>query len=87
MMDGKQKKFTTEISNQRIDQIYNSAIKNGVTEGKLTGLGGGDHLLFYCDSVKQKGLIEKMNSFGLTHIPFNFVGKQIVQNLYDYSKV
>jgi D-glycero-alpha-D-manno-heptose-7-phosphate kinase len=81
------KKFSAEISNQRIDNIYASAIKNGATGGKLTGAGGGGHLLFYCDPTKKKGLIEKMNSFGLTHIPFNFTGRKKVHNLYDYSKM
>ena len=81
------KKFTAEISNQRIDDIYDSAIKNGATGGKLTGAGGGGHLLFYCDPTKKKGLIEKMNSFGLIHIPFNFTGRKKVHNLYDYSKM
>ena len=35
------------MSNPKIDEIYNFAIKNGAIGGKLIGAGGGGFLLFY----------------------------------------
>ena len=39
--------FSPLISNTHIDSIYNGALDNGATGGKLLGAGGGGFLLFY----------------------------------------
>ena len=81
------KKFTQNVSNENIDKIYETALKNGALGGKLTGAGGGGHMLFYCEKTKQANLIEKMNNLGLKNIKFKFNkdGHKVL-NLYDYSK-
>jgi D-glycero-alpha-D-manno-heptose-7-phosphate kinase len=81
------KKFTKGVSNEDIDKIYDVALENGALGGKLTGAGGGGHMLFYCEKLKQDRLIEKMKNIGLKHIKFNFNrdGPKVL-NLYDYSK-
>ena len=80
-------KFAKGVSNDRINLMYNTALKNGAVGGKLTGAGGGGHLLLYCEKSKQMKVIEEMKKLGLAHIPFKFhsEGSKIL-DLYDYSK-
>ena len=81
------KKFAKGVSNEYIDKIYESALKAGAIGGKLTGAGGGGHMLLYCESSKKERVIRKMQSLKLRHVPFNFHSGGIkVLNLYDYSK-
>jgi len=66
------KKFADGVSNDKIDKIYSAGIEAGATGGKITGAGGGGHILFYCDPKKHQNLKEKMESLSLKHIPFKF---------------
>ena len=81
------KKFAKGVSNEDVDKMYDVALENGALGGKLTGAGGGGHMLFYCEKPKQDRLVEKMKNIGLKHIKFNFNrdGPKVL-NLYDYSK-
>lgn len=47
--DGWQSKKETadEISNPMIDEIYETAIRNGALGGKMSGAGGGGYMMFY----------------------------------------
>ena len=65
----KKKELTKSISNTRIDELYDLAIKHGAEGGKLLGAGGGGFLLFYCDKEKQKNLVENL---GLKRFNFSF---------------
>lgn len=80
------KKFAKGITNNHIDKIYDSALKSGAIGGKLTGAGGGGHMLLYCEKPHQKKIIQKLKKFGLRHVPFHFhsAGPKVL-NLYDYS--
>jgi len=81
------KKFAAGVSNEHIDNIYNAALKAGAIGGKLTGAGGGGHMLLYCESTKKQNVIRKMQKLGLKHIPFRFhTGGIKILNLYDYNK-
>jgi len=81
------RKFAKGVSNKHIDKIYEAAQKAGAVGGKLTGAGGGGHLLLYCESPKRQNVIRKMQSLKLKHIPFKFHSEGIkLLNLYDYSK-
>lgn len=80
------KKFAKIVTNDNIDQIYDIALKHGVIGGKLTGAGGGGHLLFYCEPSKQQGVIDKMKSLGLKQVMFKFHNEgPKVLNLYEFS--
>ena len=70
------KVFANGATNEYIDQLYNLGMESGALGGKLTGAGGGGHLLFYCEPSKQKNLVEKIQSKGL---------KQVQCNLYEYG--
>ena len=80
------KKFTKGVSNENVNKIYDIALENGALGGKLTGAGGGGHMLFYCEKSKHDGFIQKMEDIGLKHIRFKFNndGPKVL-NLYDYS--
>jgi len=81
------KKFAKGVTNENIDRIYETAIKQGATGGKLTGAGGGGHMLLYCELPKQQTVIQKMESLGLKHIRFGFSNEgPKVLNLYDFTK-
>lgn len=66
------KKFAKNVSNSRIDKIYNFALKNGAIGGKITGAGGGGHMLFYTEKSKQKKLEKKLQNLGLERVKFSF---------------
>ena len=80
------KKFAKNITNPQIDQIYKKALAYGAVGGKLTGAGGGGHMIFYCEPQKQKKLIKQMHSLGLKKITFQFYNKgPKVLNLFDFT--
>ena len=80
------KKFSKNVTNQYVNELYDLGIKSGALGGKLTGAGGGGHLLFYCEPSKQKNLIEKMQSHGLKHVQTKFYESGCkVLDLYDFT--
>jgi D-glycero-alpha-D-manno-heptose-7-phosphate kinase len=64
------KKRSQSISDGKIDDWYNAALKNGAIGGKLIGAGGGGFLMFYA-SDKAK-LRHAMMKEGLEEIRFRF---------------
>ncbi len=48
--------LTDNISNEKVNQIYNTGLSNGAMGGKLLGAGGGGFILFYCEKEKQERL-------------------------------
>lgn len=65
----RKRELAGEISNSRIDDLYNAALNNGATGGKLLGAGGGGFLLFYCPRERQEQLGEAL---GLEKFDFTF---------------
>ena len=64
------KKLNYLVSNDRINQIYDLAIKSGATGGKLIGAGTAGFLIFYCPKNYQSKVIKALDK--LIHIPFDF---------------
>jgi len=64
------KKRSGNMSNDRINEWYDLAIKNGAVGGKLIGAGGGGFLMFYAEN-KMK-LRHAMMSAGLEEVRFRF---------------
>lgn len=62
--------LSSSISNNDIDDMYQTAIKAGAEGGKLLGSGGGGFLLFYVEKDKKKYVREALKN--LLYIPFNF---------------
>ena len=65
------RKFSKNMTSNKIDSIYELGIKNGALGGKLVGAGGGGFILFYCETNKNK-LREVMKKAGLKELPFRF---------------
>lgn len=65
------KKANKGVSNERIDKLYETGMKEGAWGGKICGAGGGGHMLFIIDPVKKKNLIEVMERQGLIWYDFN----------------
>ncbi len=52
------------ISNSRIDELYEAAKKSGATGGKISGAGGGGFMTFYCPGTTRFKVINTLHSFG-----------------------
>ncbi len=64
------KQRSDAMSNSRINQWYDNALKNGARGGKLIGAGGGGFLMFYADNHKK--LRHAMIHEGLQEVRFRF---------------
>ena len=67
---GYKKKRSGGMSNPKIDEWYEYALKNGALGGKLIGAGGGGFLMFYADNKVK--LRAAMNRLGLEEVRFRF---------------
>lgn len=66
------KKFSSKITDPKIDELYEEARNNGVIGGKLLGAGGGGYLLFFCKFDKKHVVSQRMEDMGGKIIPFSF---------------
>ena len=80
------KKFSRNVTNTRIDRLYNKLIDTGAVGGKITGAGGGGHMLIYCEQSSKNKILEEAKNLKLKYIPFKFYseGAKMVR-LYDYK--
>ena len=67
------KKLSKSITNKKIDELYNHALKFGALGGKLLGAGGGGFFLFYVPYYRQKEFIKYFHK--LINVPFKFSSK------------
>jgi D-glycero-alpha-D-manno-heptose-7-phosphate kinase len=76
------KNLSGGVSNERIDQVYDMAKRNGALGGKIMGAGGGGFFVFYSQNEKEK-LRNAMSREGLTEVRFrfDFEGSKIIVNL------
>ena len=66
------RKYSSKISNKRLDNIYNTAMKNGALGGKLLGAGGGGFFMFYCEPTKSRDLQRKLELLNTKIVNFEF---------------
>lgn len=64
------KSLSSNVSNSKIDFIYDAALNEGATGGKILGAGGGGFILFFAPPEKHSQIIKKLAH--LTHVPFKF---------------
>ena len=74
------KKRSPNMTNDKIDEYYNYALKNGALGGKLIGAGGGGFLLFYTKDINF--LEKKLKKFNLKMLDFDFdnSGTQLISS-------
>jgi D-glycero-alpha-D-manno-heptose-7-phosphate kinase len=70
--------LTELISNSKIDEIYETAIRAGALGGKLCGAGGGGFFLFYVPPAKQEQVKEALKHLLLVPIQFENLASHIV---------
>ena len=72
------KKLSKSITNSKIDQLYDLALRNGALGGKLLGAGGGGFLLLYMHPKFRKKFLKSNKK--LINVPFNFTneGAQVI---------
>ena len=66
----RKKERSASMSNQRINECYESAMANGALGGKLIGAGGGGFLMFYAEDKAR--LRHAMRKEGLMEVRFRF---------------
>ena len=66
------RQFSSKISSNRLDHIYEDARRHGAVGGKLLGAGGGGFFLFYVTPFRKHELITSLESSGLKVQPFRF---------------
>lgn len=70
--------ITNLITNGKIDQIYDTALKAGALGGKLLGAGGGGFVLFYVPPEYQARVKEKLRNILLVPFRFENLGSQVI---------
>lgn len=68
----RKKELSSKITLPEIDELYDYALRNGASGGKLLGAGGGGFLLFYCEDYKQPQMLQAMADRGLKPFEFSF---------------
>jgi D-glycero-alpha-D-manno-heptose-7-phosphate kinase len=58
------RRMANNISNSRIEEIYEAAKKAGATGGKISGAGGGGFMIFYCPGNSHHAVVEQLKRFG-----------------------
>lgn len=76
------KSLSTQISNEKIDSIYQAAMQAGALGGKLCGAGGGGFLLFIVPEEKRPAVAKALSAYKRLNIAFEDCGSRVI-----YSKV
>jgi D-glycero-alpha-D-manno-heptose-7-phosphate kinase len=58
------RRMANNISNSRIEEIYEAAKKAGATGGKISGAGGGGFMIFYCPGNSHHAVVKQLKKFG-----------------------
>ena len=67
------RRMNPEVTNERIDEMYAAARKNGALGGKLLGAGGGGYLLLFSPLGHKRTIREKLERLGGQFTDFAFV--------------
>ena len=75
------KKLSSGVTNDKINLVYNIALQNGATGGKISGAGGGGFFTFYCKKNHEQ-LRSAMKTEGLKELEYSFDldGSKIISN-------
>lgn len=73
--------LTDKISNDKIDEFYEKAIKAGALGGKLLGAGSGGCMLFYVRKNKQENVKKSLRNLLYIPIKFENFGSQIIYKM------
>ena len=74
------KSLGKEISNQHIDDIYDTAINSGAFGGKILGAGGAGFIMFVIPESKKKALKNALDKYNEVSFEFEDTGSSIILN-------
>ena len=60
------------ISNELMDNLYDTAKRAGATGGKISGAGGGGFMIFYCPGTSKYKVMRSLEHFGGRHRNYQF---------------
>ena len=66
------------ITTPQMEQLYSLATSHGAVGGKVTGAGGGGHILFFCDFDNRHRVSEALAGAGATIHDFSFSSDGVV---------
>lgn len=74
------KEMQVDMSNPRIDEVYDAAMEAGMLGGKVMGAGGGGFFMFYVPADSQASFRSKMKAMGLAELDwrFSFSGCEVI---------
>jgi D-glycero-alpha-D-manno-heptose-7-phosphate kinase len=58
------RRMAHNISNSKIEEIYEAAKHSGATGGKISGAGGGGFMIFYCPGNTHHAVVQTLQKFG-----------------------
>jgi len=64
------KQLSSNITNRKIDEIYNDCLKNGAYGGKISGAGNGGFLNIIAEDIYSKKISSNLQKFGLKKVKF-----------------
>ena len=70
--------MSSQITNDDIDNIYNTGMKAGALGGKLLGAGGGGFMMFFAEPERQTAIKAAMGNLLYVPIRFDHLGSQII---------
>lgn len=68
----RKKRFAKNVSNARLDELYELARANGASGGKIAGAGGGGFLMLFCPPTHQLPVTRALEDAGLKRMAFHF---------------
>lgn len=68
----RKKRFAPNVSNARIDELYQLARTYGARGGKIAGAGGGGFLMLFCAPDYQPDVTRELENAGLKRMGFHF---------------
>lgn len=71
------KQLSSNVSNQLIDDMYDTAMDAGALGGKILGAGGGGYLLMYVPENRQKSVLNAMNNYSRFNFEFDHQGSTV----------
>ena len=71
------KQLSSKIIEPYIEEIYQVAISNGASAGKICGAGGGGHMIFFTDFLNRHKLVNALNQKSGHIVPFVFTNKGV----------
>ena len=72
------KRFSPLVTNGIIDTAYKRLRSVGMIGGKVTGAGGGGHMLVCCDIEQRDAVEDAAREMGLRIVPFSFVHEGVL---------